>query len=391
MNIPKSVNDIATALIIATRRINPVWRDTFDGLFQKPIEAVTQFLINLSRKKDDRLGIAEERLLANEEEPTQQITQQMIDFLVKTYTGKTAERAGNTKTYGLVKASFEVVSGLPDNLKQGIFKEARTYRAWVRFAGPGPAVVHDLDDNGILSIGIKLMGVQGGKLLDDEQWTQDFTGISAPTFTTPNAIENLKLQHNIYNDTPAWYFLNPCDPHLLDAIMQGLYAKANTSPLEVSYFSCVPYLYGEKQAIKYVIKPCSSEKTKIPEHPSYDYLREAMVNTLDRHEVCFDFMVQFQTNADKMPIENASVIWSEKLSPYIKVATLRIPLQKFDSSEQLKFARSLSFNPWHSIDEHRPLGNQNRARKYIYLETSKFRQQMNRDTRIEPTGEEEFN
>jgi hypothetical protein len=91
-----------------------------------------------------------------------------------------------------------------------------------------------------------------------------------------------------------------------------------------------------------------------------------------------------------MPIENASVVWPEKLSPYIKVATLRIPAQKFDSPEQLAFARNLSINPWHCIAEHRPLGNQNRARKTIYLETSKARQNMNGDKRIEPNPEDFF-
>lgn len=390
MNIPKIVNDLAQSLIRFTRRLNPEWRDTFDRLFQKPIESVAQFLINLSRKNEN-LGIAEENLLPNEEEITLQITQQMTEFLVKHYTGKIAERAGNTKTYGVVKGSFEVLPDLPDELKQGIFKEPRTYPAWIRFSGPGPLVTHDLDDNGILSIGVKLMSVEGEKLIDDEKMTQDFTGISSPTFTTPNVIENLKLQQQVYNDTPAWYFLNPFDSHLLDAIMQGLYAKAHTSPLEVAYFSCVPYLYGEGKAIKYAIKPGTDEKTKIPKNPSYDYLREAMVKTLEQRDVCFDFMVQFQTDPHKMPLENASVIWPEKLSPYIKVATIRIPAQKFDSPAQLKFARNLSFNPWHSIAEHRPLGNQSRARKYIYLETSKFRQRMNGEQRIEPTGDESFN
>ena len=42
------------------------------------------------------------------------------------------------------------------------------------------------------------MGVEGDKLLDDEKWTQDFTGISAPTFTTPNILENLKLQRHVF-------------------------------------------------------------------------------------------------------------------------------------------------------------------------------------------------
>ena len=43
-------------------------------------------------------------------------------------------------------------------------------------------------DNGILSMSIKLMGVEGEKLLDDEQSTQDFTGISAP-YEPPEAPE----------------------------------------------------------------------------------------------------------------------------------------------------------------------------------------------------------
>ncbi|KYC40759.1 hypothetical protein WA1_24290 [Scytonema hofmannii PCC 7110] len=390
MNIPKIINTLIEAFIKFTRRLNPKLRDGFDWLFQKPIEAITQFFINLGRKKEN-LNIAEEKILPNEEEIQNQIAKQMTDFLVKHYTGKTAERAGNTKTYGIVKGSFEILRDLPNELRQGIFNESRIYPAWIRFAGPGPFVTHDLDDNGILSIGVKLMGVEGEKLIDDEKMTQDFTGISAPTFTTPNIVENLKLQQQVYNDTPAWYFLNPFDSHLLDAMMQGLYAKAHTSPLEVTYFSCVPYLYGEGKAIKYSIKPCIGETTEIPKNPSYDYLREAMVKVLDKREVCFDFMVQLQTDPYKMPIENTSVIWSEKLSPWIKVATIHIPSQKFDSPDQLKFARNLSFNPWHSIAAHRPLGNQNRARKYIYLATSKFRQQMNQDQRIEPNGDEVFN
>jgi hypothetical protein len=56
----------------------------------------------------------------------------------------------------------------------------------------------------------------------------------------------------------------------------------------------------------------------------------------------------------------------------------------------MAFADNLSFNPWHSLPEHRPLGNQNRARKKLYLELSKLRQSMNETRRLEPTGEESF-
>ena len=49
-----------------------------------------------------------------------------------------------------------------------------------------------------------------------------------------------------------------------------------------------------------------------------------------------------------MPIENAGVLWPERLSPRVSVATLRMPRQKFDSPAQMEFAKRLSYNPWHS-------------------------------------------
>ncbi len=115
-----------------------------------------------------------------------------------------------------------------------------------------------------------------------------------------------------------------------------------------------------------------------------------MVKTLSRQEVCFDVTVQLQTDPHRMPIENASVIWPERLSPPVKVAVLRIPAQDFDSEAQLAFARNLTFNPWNSLTEHRPLGNQNRARKAVYLETSRVRQRINSEPHVEPTGDEIF-
>jgi hypothetical protein len=383
MSTARFINDQLDAFVKFTRRFTRL-RDAFDAVFREPVFATSQLLVNLGRK-NEHLALAEEKLLPDEAEITKQITEQMCEFMAKHYRNAVALRAGNTKTHGLVRADFEILPDLPADLRKGIFQTAKTYKAWVRFAGPGPFSPADVDDNGVLSISIKLLGVEGHKLLDDECMTQDFTGISAPTFTTPNVRENLKLQRRIFDGTPVLYFLNPFDSHLADAVQQGLYAKLYGNPLEARYFSCVPYLFGEGQAIQYSIRPCGEARTKVPRKPSRNYLREAMVKTLGEREVLFDFMVQFQTDSHRMPIENASVRWPEKLSPYRKVATLRIPAQRFDSPEQLDFNRNLSFNPWHCIADHRPLGNQNRGRRHIYLETSKFRQRMNGDERIEPT------
>ena len=91
-----------------------------------------------------------------------------------------------------------------------------------------------------------------------------------------------------------------------------------------------------------------------------------------------------------MPIEDASIEWPERLSPFVPVARIIIPRQRFDSPEQLAFAGELSYNPWHCIPEHRPLGNQSRARRRMYDTLSKLRHSMNNTPLYEPTGDEVF-
>ena len=392
--IPRLVEQSTEALIGSARRLEPLYRNTFDRWLKPPIEGITQSLLRL-RLKDEGLSIAEEKIQPGEEQLTQRIIETMNRFLKKEYqdTNKVAERAGNTKTYGLLKASFTVKHDLPESLQVGLFKPGKSYPAYIRFGGPGPRVVPDVKDNGILSIGIKLMGVPGKKLLDDEHFTVDFAGISSPSFTTPNVQENVKLQQQLGRGTPAWYFLNPFDSHLLDMIMQGLYARIHANPLALSYYSCVPYLFGtdngQPRAIKFAVFPTLT-KTSAPDIKDENFLRKAMIETLGRQSVNFDFAIQFQKDPVSMPIEDASIVWSEKRSPFISVARIEIPKQDFSHPEQDAFARNLTINPWHTLPELRPLGNQNRARKAIYLATSRMRQAINGEQHIEPSGEEVF-
>ena len=98
--------------------------------------------------------------------------------------------------------------------------------------------------------------------------------------------------------------------------------------------------------------------------------------------------VQVQTDPHRMPIENAAVRWPEELSPWVPVATLRLPRQNPSWAAQLEFAHRLSYNPWHCIPEHRPLGNQNRARRRMYQELCRLRQDRNNTPHVEPTGDE---
>jgi hypothetical protein len=365
-------------------------RRVFDRILSPPIASTVQFLKNLFRM-NQHLKIAEERLLPNEDQITADIIEVFRQNMLRRYSTRKVERGANAKTYGVARAEFRVLPGLPDHLAVGIFREPKTYRAWVRFADTGSVITPDPEHVGVVGIGIKLMGVPGPKLMDDEVNTQDFTLIGVRTFTAADTTGMTKLQTQILKYRPAAYFFNPLYPgRFLDFIMQALDSRLLGSPLESQLYSCTPFLHGESQAVHYSAKPRSPRDSSIPAFASDNYLREALIRTLSQGDVEYDFMVQLQTDPHRQPIEDASIEWKESETPFIPVARLYIPKQKMDSAAQLAFADVLSINPWHCIAEHRPLGSINRNRKAMYSEMAKLRQEMNGLTHYEPTGDEEF-
>jgi hypothetical protein len=387
-----ALSDFFTFLLHLERRIDPWFRPAFDTFLRDPLTRFTTDLINRQRPNEG-LKIAEEKLLPDEEA--------FVDSIIATFEKQMRglwkpggmERGGNTKTHGIVRGEFIVHDNLPEQFRRGIYAQPQTFKAWVRFSGPGPYITPDIDDVGFMSISIKLMGVPGPKLMAEEKSTLDMFGVSPPTFVTPDVKANAQLQVESLKNAQIYYFLNFHRSHVLDLIMQSLWIKTQSSPLEAPYFSCVPYLLGEGQAMQYSVWPKSKRRTPIPRlplRPPDDYLRDAMVAALAEGDVELDFRLQLQTDPHLMPIENAAVLWPEELSPRVSVATLRLPQQKFDSGAQMEFAKKLSYNPWHTIPEHRPLGNQSRARHRMYETLSQLRHRENAVPHYEPTGDEVF-
>jgi hypothetical protein len=391
--ILKRIHDLLLSLLHIERRLEPWFRPQWNALFREPCAWIIQFFIN-RRREDEGLQLAEEKMAPDEEESLDSIIDLMADQMRGHFKPGGYERGGNTKTHGIVRATVTVRDDLPENCRKGVFATPRTFPAYVRFSGPGPDVPADIDDVGFVSMAVKLMEVPGEKLMEEEKSTQDFITICTPTFVTPNTRENAKLQYWSLVDMPLYYFINPKDHHILDALMQSLWNETIYNPLGHRYYSNVPYLLGPGQAMMYSFVPRTKVDTKIPGlpfgHPPFNYLRENMIKTLDRKDVTFDLMIQRQTDPHRMPIENAAVRWPEKLSPFIPAATVHIPKQKFDSKAQFDFAKRIKMNPWHCLADHRPLGNQSRARMRMYYELSKFRQEMNRTPHYEPNGDEVF-
>ena len=388
----QALHDAMAAAQRLERHFEPWFRPALNSVLREPSAKLIQALIN-RRRKDEGFALAEERALDGEDQALELIIATVAAYMRAHYKPGEFQRGGNTKTHGVVRGEVIVRDDIPANMRQGVFARPQTYRAWVRFSGPGPDSPKDIDDVGFVSCAIKLMGVPGPKLLDDEQFTQDLITVCTPSFVTPDIVANTSLQTEILKGTPAFYFFRPGHTHLLDLLMQSWWNETQTSPFEARYWSCVPYLLGEGQAMMYSVRPKSKRRSRIPGVPFRapdNYLHGAMVAALAAGDVEFDILVQVQTDPHRMPIENASVRWPEKLSPFVPVATLRLPRQKFDSPAQMAFAHNLSYNPWHCLAEHRPLGNQSRARRRMYSELSRLRQEMNQTPHIEPTGDELF-
>lgn len=304
----------------------------------------------------------------------------------KDYTTGSFKRDAHPKHLGLLKATFTVESNLATELQVGIFKEPKTYPAIIRISNAnGNAQPDTIKD--FRGFAIKLIGIEGEKVAKDEKFTQDFLLMSYPSMP----LGTVKLFYD------AIFYLIKLHPLLFVAkmILSGhknvLVAletgkKHHTSPLDIRYWSTTPYKMGN-QVVKYSLIPTSTHKSTLPEVLTATYLTENMQKHLETQEASFDFCVQLQKNATSMPIEDSAIEWKESDSPFIKVATLHINHQHFNTHYRNQLAEDLSFSPAHSLVEHLPLGGLNRARAAIYKSISDFRHEKNNKTPFEPDVE----
>jgi catalase len=298
-------------------------------------------------------------------------------------------RQQHPKSHGLVKGEFIIEPNLPENLKIGVFQQEK-YEILVRFSNGS----NDRQDGHLLpdtvadARGMAIKLVNAGENNTSEQ---DFVTINHPIMFVKDVQGYLDLGLIRRAIKEGKIVIEPGKvpevPEELQEkfqnisysfpILEKMKAKVTTSPLDIIYWSTTPYKWGDR-AIKFQVVPQQTQ-TFIPENAQdkENYLREAMKQYLRDRDAYFDFKVQLQSNAQTMPIEDPTKEWAESESPFIKVATIKIFKQDFDTDAIKKQDESMSFSPWHCLPEHQPLGGVNRARKRVYDELSKKRNTMN--------------
>jgi len=314
----------------------------------------------------------------------EQISRSVDNFIKVIEDNKTSyiARGAHSKGHACVKAYFDVMENIAPELRQGIFQTpGKRYKSWIRFSnGRSSMKGNDDADKDAHGMAIKLFNIYDDTLmqLEDGPETQDFLMHDSPVFFTADLEDYNRF---VESDDKILYFLDGLNPFKwkLRELQHGLATlkEPPVSPLRTQYFSNTAYRLGSYN-IKFSAKSCSLPEINTgKDKTDSDFLRNTMTEELKRGEGCFNFMVQLQNTDKYMPIEDPSILWKESDSPFITVAKIIIPQQKFDSEQQQQFCENLSFAPWNALPEHRPIGQLNRIRKEVYAASSKYRHENN--------------
>lgn len=168
----------------------------------------------------------------------------------------------------------------------------------------------------------------------------------------------------------------------------AIFAEPNTHTLGQTFYTAAPLQYG-KYVAKLCVAPLSPNVVALKDvtvGKSASAHTEAVVDFLKSNSVDYELCAQLCKDKDKMPIEDASVLWSEEESPYVRVAKITYPAQDAYTKARMDYGDDvLEFNSWRAIDAHRPLGSINRLKLDVYRASSKFRHEKNGVARAEPS------
>lgn len=277
------------------------------------------------------------------------------------------------KPHGVAAAQFQIRPDLPEPYRVGLFSEpGRVFDAWVRFSSDTLPSTDDYKTT--LGMGIKLFDVPGEKLIGNpDAPTFDLILQNFDVFFVDTASDMCAFtQAGVVNhDYDPYLKAHPKTAQLLDAM-----AKPVASVLATPYWSGLPFSFGETYA-KYKLEPTLYIDPPATDPADPTYLAADLATRLKAGEARFRFMVQLRTAPDRMPLDEATVVWSEDLSPPIHVADLVIPAQDINARGQADYGENLSMNIWRVTAPHKPVGSIADARRVVYAAAAELRRNVN--------------
>jgi hypothetical protein len=315
-------------------------------------------------------------------------------------------RAVHAKSNGLVKAEVTVLADLREELRQGLFTKPASYGAVIRFSSePGDVLSDHISTP--RGLAIKVIGVEGEMLPNHaDRVTQDFIFNNGSTFVANvhDFLKAIRLRAKHADDPESLKQAVSSAAQTAEEALELVGQKSAfltgfghppTHPLGETHHTAAPLRFGDyfgKMQLAPVSDNLIALRGKHVDHPhSWNCLKDSIVAFFQRETAVWELRVQLCTNLTKMPVEDASVEWDERLSPPLTVARVTAqPQNTYSDARRIWVDEQLSFTPWHSLAAHRPLGSIMRARFKAYQVSSQFRHTAEGRPMAEPRSVEEL-
>jgi catalase len=304
----------------------------------------------------------QERIAPDEEAHLKRVAE-VIGALQRSRTAKFGPgRALHRKQLLATTGTLEVLDGLPDHARHGLFARPDTHRVLARFSNGGP----EMQSNRIPDIrgfAIHVFDVHGPSALGGTTDRQDFLMINqdrSPSRDSREFIEFIAAA----TAGPAQALLHLFTRHgltggfsrarelfaMLGKKFEGFAAERFNTAVPIC---CGPY------AVRVRLKPVGNPPSSARSKDIVADLRERLA----LGPVHWDMELQFFVDEATTPIEDASKAWPDAETPIVAVARLSLTAAGDEASKQ---AEATKFDPWSGLAAHRPLGEVMRARKAAY-------------------------
>ena len=295
-------------------------------------------------------------------------------------------RALHAPSLGLLRGSLTIDGDLPPEIAQGLFAEPRSFEAWVRFSR---GYFFDEKTPDTFGMAVKLIGVLGETCLPDTPGEHDFITVNIPYSWVGNRDDVVRhftiLERNRRREVETKgerYSRRPTDMMPLNYVFPSVNPRKFAWPLLKlwriitwnwlrypdpavhTYNTLTPSRLGEG-SMKCSFRAIPTSGLRL----SGSY-REKLRQRLAVEPMRFEFLVQRRTMPDREPIDDVTKAWQ---SPLVKVGTLHIPPQDFETEKRVEMEEHISYSPYNALKEHEPLGSLNEIRKWAYYHSAKKR------------------
>lgn len=291
--------------------------------------------------------------------------------------GGAIDRGFHPKAHHVMRGQLIVRDDMPEFARVGVLASPRTYTTWVRFSNGSPGSVKD-SARDVRGLAVKVVGVEGERLLPGDANTQDFLCINHEAQPARNIHQFMFLVRGASSPLTLPYKLareyGVFESGRILGWMARKLARKTRSLVTSDFHTTLPHAFGA-YAGKVSFVAASEDLGGGPTR-SDDYLKEGLANHLRQSSLRYQMMVQFFVDEESTPIEDAATVWDESVSPRVHVADLVLEGRDLDSAEakaEHEEGQKFSFTPWNGVAAHRPLGSLMRARKVVYAASAALR------------------